>query len=397
MKADLGAATPHTEAAGAIAAKPVVAREVFDSMVPEVRARAFTITGLAGADGLQAARDIRNRIATLPQGGDWNTIKKDIAGRLSPFFVDPTADAKKQAQQIRACNRRAELLLRTHGFQAYQATQWRMIQKQKDIFTHLKYMSMEDERVRPAHAALNGLIIPVDSPFWLTHFPPWDWGCRCQGVPMSTFAVEFERQNNPGKVIEGARLKLLEEQGRLDLGNGIQVDVRAPREKGKENAYSWDPGSLAMPLEDLRKRYAPEVWQKFEDFARKQDIGDGRSVWDWLNAGQPASAPAPTPAPAAMPAPEPAEATATARAPADAPAPAEESAPARAPADAPAPAEESVPAQPERSEAEIDRIASKIQDIQARVASGALRRMDALEMIMMFGFGREAAKRLLNR
>lgn len=287
---------PHKEAMDWIASKPVVTRDVFDKMLPEVKGRAFTITGLQALDVMQSVRD---EIAKLPAGGDWNAIKKDVAGKLTPWLVDANADPKEQVAQIQAVNRRAELLLRTHGFQAYQASNWNVIQRQKAVFPYLRYKSMEDDRVRPSHAALDGMIVPVDSPFWKTHFPPWDWGCRCQAIPVSraAAAAELKREQNaggnkPSKIIDGARLKRLE-AGSLDKGDGHPVDVRAPAEAGKPNAYAWDPGSLRIPLDELRARYADTPDRKrafdvFEQWADKQNLTFGNtnvSVLDWLKYG----------------------------------------------------------------------------------------------------------------
>jgi len=43
-----------------------------------------------------------------------------------------------------------------------------------------RYVSTEDDRTRPDHAALNGTELPKDHPFWDTHWPgAWDWNCRC--------------------------------------------------------------------------------------------------------------------------------------------------------------------------------------------------------------------------
>jgi SPP1 gp7 family putative phage head morphogenesis protein len=167
---------PHAEAIAFIAGKPAVTREVFDRLLPELQARAFTITGIEGANILQTVRD---RIAELPAGADWNELKHKIVDDISPWLVNPDADPEERDRQAVAADRRAELLLRTHGFQAYQSAQYEVMERQKDVFQYWMYMTMEDDAVREAHAALDGIVLPAGDPFWASHYPPWDWGCRC--------------------------------------------------------------------------------------------------------------------------------------------------------------------------------------------------------------------------
>src|SRR4051794_5742237 len=109
--------TPHQEAVDFIKDKPVLTREVFDQLLPELKARAFTIAGIEHADTLQRVRDM---IAELPAGGDWKRIKKQVVAEISPYFIT-SEDEEERADQRRAADRRAELLLRTHGEEAYGA------------------------------------------------------------------------------------------------------------------------------------------------------------------------------------------------------------------------------------------------------------------------------------
>lgn len=66
---------------------------------------------------------------------------------------------------------------------------WHEIQSQKDILPLLKYVTVGDARVRPEHALFDGIIKPVDDPFWNTHFPPNDWNCRCNVVQLASGEV----------------------------------------------------------------------------------------------------------------------------------------------------------------------------------------------------------------
>lgn len=45
---------------------------------------------------------------------------------------------------------------------------------------NLQIRTAGDDHVRASHAALNGITLPADSPFWNTHWTPFDWGCRCR-------------------------------------------------------------------------------------------------------------------------------------------------------------------------------------------------------------------------
>jgi SPP1 gp7 family putative phage head morphogenesis protein len=287
---------PHAEAMAFIAGKPAVTRDVFDQLLPELQARAFTITGVESANVLQGVRD---RIAELPAGADWNDVKGDIIKDISPWLVT-SDDPEERDRQAASAIRRAELLLRTHGFQAYQAAQYNVMERQKDVFPYWQYMTMQDEAVRDSHAALDGIVLPADDPFWASHYPPWDWACRCQVVPISRDDYQDIQRADAGRapdqklITEGARYEALRE-GRLILGPGNIVDVRSPVERAEseignqkskiKNAFRWHPGDLRIPLDDLKSRYDSATWKTFEAFAKRTEIPELKkkvSIWDWL-------------------------------------------------------------------------------------------------------------------
>lgn len=279
MLADL--IRPNVEAAAFIRGKTPVSRDVFDRMLPELRARCFVITGIESANAVQKVRD---RIAEVPEGADWNTVRKDIAETMSPWLDEDAAA------------RRADLLLRAHGFQAYQATQWNLDQQTKDTHPYYLYRTAEDDAVRDSHAALDGIILPIDDPFWQTHYPPWDWGCRCEVIAISEDdmrAVRKEDEARPPdqrKVIEGARLDQLH-QGWIVNGPSARIDVRPAFDRGEVGAFKWNPGDLRISLEDLSRRYDDDVWSGFADFSKRQEVQfpgteDPRTVWSWLMDGE---------------------------------------------------------------------------------------------------------------
>lgn len=266
---------PHKEAEGLIAGKKVVAREVFYKLLPELRARAFTISGVECANVMQRVRD---SIAALPRGGEegtWDKVKEKVVAELDPWLGD-------------GAERRATLLLRAHGFQAFQASNWRVAQEDEDT-THLQYLATEDDRVRESHLALNGVTLPKGDPFWDKHYPPWDWGCRCRVRPMNPDLVDMEREEDLQRapeernVIEGPALEQLR-NGTL-MREGRRFDVTAPAEKGfgKENTWQWHPDDLRLTAEELKGRYEPEVWNGFEEWAKQAKVSPRVTVWKWIN------------------------------------------------------------------------------------------------------------------
>jgi len=59
--------------------------------------------------------------------------------------------------------------------------EWHDYAANKDV-KNLQYQTVGDDRVRPAHALLNGIIKPKDDPFWKINFPPNGWLCRCDVI-----------------------------------------------------------------------------------------------------------------------------------------------------------------------------------------------------------------------
>lgn len=273
---------PNQEALELLQGKAVVSREAFDRLLPELRARAFTVTGLSGFDAMQRIQDT---IASLAGGAEagrtWDEAKALITGEL---------DALGEGAE-----RRAELLLRTHGFQAFQAANWETAQLDEDT-THLQYLATEDDKVRDTHLALNGLILPKDDPFWDKHMPPWEWGCRCRVRPINPDLLEEAKTEDAGKppeeqrVMEGPAARQLR-AGTL-IRDGRRYDVRAPSDKAPRgearDVFQWHPENLRMPLRDILARYDPEVRDAFESWARSTAIPEQEvTVWSWADGRGP--------------------------------------------------------------------------------------------------------------
>lgn len=73
--------------------------------------------------------------------------------------------------------------------QSQMAREWVEADQKKDIIPYLQYRTQRDARVRDEHAALDGITLPVDHPFWKTYMPKNGWRCRCFTVSKQSAKV----------------------------------------------------------------------------------------------------------------------------------------------------------------------------------------------------------------
>ncbi|WP_162990007.1 phage minor head protein [Chryseobacterium sp. 6424] len=99
---------------------------------------------------------------------------------------------------------------------AQSAEKWQDFQRNKNLYPNLRYSTVGDGRVRPEHAAWDGIVKPINDPWWKDNLPPNDWGCRCTVVqtdepetdqPTGGTQLKIEFANNPGvsgKIFNGS-------------------------------------------------------------------------------------------------------------------------------------------------------------------------------------------------
>ncbi len=76
---------------------------------------------------------------------------------------------------------------------AQAAEQWKGFLKNADLFPNLEYRTIGDDRVRPEHQLLNGVIKPIGDVFWRVYYTPNGWRCRC-------YIVQTAAKATPGKI-----------------------------------------------------------------------------------------------------------------------------------------------------------------------------------------------------
>ena len=166
---------PFKEAIAHFKNKKLVPTKFWDDMVGEQHARAFTVAGATKLDILQDFHDAISKIQA--DGGTIADFRKDvdeIVGRHGWSY-----NGKR--------GWRSRVIFDTNLRTSQAAGRWeqimrrqRALQKRRPGETlYLIYSTVGDLRVRPAHRAWHHVVLPVDDPFWDTHYPPNGWGCRC--------------------------------------------------------------------------------------------------------------------------------------------------------------------------------------------------------------------------
>jgi len=160
----------------------------YADMIGAVHDQAFTVAKMMDVDMLGQVRDsLTAALADGQQFAEWRkTIQPTLEaagwwGRQS--MIDPLTGRTVQAQLGSAW--RLETIFRTNMQTAYAAQAWTEIEAQADIAPYLIYDAVDDLRTREAHRRWDRTTLPVDAPWWRTHYPPNGFSCRCGVIQVS--------------------------------------------------------------------------------------------------------------------------------------------------------------------------------------------------------------------
>ena len=163
---------PSTGAIDYIRGLTPVTKAVFDGLQRQYKQDAITVAGVNDQRVLQKIRDQLAEV--LQQGGtasDFRTAVNqltDTAGidRLTAFELDTVFNTNVQ--------------------KAYAAGRYEQMNEEStaQALPYWQYWTVGDDRVRPAHAALDQFVAKSDDPVWHKIYPPCGFNCRCSVVPL---------------------------------------------------------------------------------------------------------------------------------------------------------------------------------------------------------------------
>ncbi|RIK92480.1 MAG: hypothetical protein DCC73_11900 [Proteobacteria bacterium] len=149
-------------------------------MWQEEHGRAFTVAKAMRLDILQ---DIRQSVdKALADGITFEQFRKELTPILQKknWWGRQTMTDPKTGETIMAqlgSPRRLRIIYDTNLRMARAAGRWEAAQRLKKRRPFLRYTAVLDSRTRPEHRAWHNTVLPVDHPFWQTHYPPNGWNC----------------------------------------------------------------------------------------------------------------------------------------------------------------------------------------------------------------------------
>lgn len=144
----------------------------------EEHVRAFTVAKAMTQDLLI---DIRKALdEALAQGKTLQQFKKELEPILGKRGWLGKVTMPDGSTVELGTPRRLKIIYDTNMRTARTAGQWERIERNKDALPYLMYGLGPSKEHRLQHVEWEGLILPIDDPFWDTHLPPNGWGCKCR-------------------------------------------------------------------------------------------------------------------------------------------------------------------------------------------------------------------------
>lgn len=247
---------------------------------------AFTV---AKATQLDLLKDIRGQVdRAIADGIDFGDFRRTLMPQLKDRgwwgrrdVVDPLTGETVTAQL--GSTRRLRKIFDTNLGTAYTEGQWERIQANKGLFPFLEYGHSASEHPRLAHKAYAGTVLLADHPWWQSHMPVKEWGCKCPVYQHSASTLKRE-----GLAVTAAPTEELRTVTNQRTGEEMRVPV------GVDPAFHYPPGgrradlgrmmmdkadagaaaTSARVLADGVERWAPLVDQEFGEFVGRFAAGE---------------------------------------------------------------------------------------------------------------------------
>ncbi|MFH2000266.1 MAG: phage minor head protein, partial [Planctomycetota bacterium] len=156
--------------------------ERWDDLWKGMHSRAFVV---AGAMKNELLEDLHAAVDKgIAQGTTLAQFRKDFDALVSKHGWSYKGGRKW----------RSAIIFNTNLSVAYSSGHYQSMQDVKKTRPYWRYVPSSSKEPRTDHMRWYNLILPADDPFWDTHYPPNDWGCKCGVTKHSGREVERLKQ-----------------------------------------------------------------------------------------------------------------------------------------------------------------------------------------------------------
>lgn len=258
---------PFKEAIDHFQGKLKIPTEHWDSMLGEAHAKAFTVAGATKADLLT---DFHTAVSDAISNGTTITeFRKQFDKTVAKHGWSYKGKRGWRTRVIYDTN------LRT----AHAAGKWQQFQQLKDRRPFLQYFDAGDGRVRPKHHEWNLIVLHIDDPWWSSHYPPNDFGCRCGARSLSLRQIKKEKLDISGQapaldLTERINIASGEIYGEVPKGIGVGWNYNVGQAwLGPDIAFGEKIMAMPSPLRTAAlknaKDLAPHLEKVFSPWANK--------------------------------------------------------------------------------------------------------------------------------
>lgn len=190
--------------------------------------------------------------AAIASGTTLATFRKELMPRLvnrgwwgKQEMVDPL-DGETKLVQL-GSPKRLEVIYDTNLATAYSEGQWERIQRNKELFPFLEYVRSASSHPRLTHLAYAGLVLRADDPFFQSHMPVKQWGCKCSVIQHTQRMLDRE-----GLKVGTAPPEVMREMVNKRTGEIMQVPT------GVDPAFNYPPGGRRAHLDKMLQDKTPK-------------------------------------------------------------------------------------------------------------------------------------------
>lgn len=173
-------------------------------------------------------------LKTHAQLSEVRSYLKDENGNIRPYhdFEQKVLAINKQYNKNYL---EAEYEFAVHSSQS--AAKWANLQEDESRYW-LEYRTAGDDRVREAHTAIRGTVLPKSDPFWQEFYPPNGWRCRC--VAVEVLARDYTKSQSSEAINKG-------KQATTQIGKNGKNKLEMFRFNPGQNKKVFPPNNSYMP------------------------------------------------------------------------------------------------------------------------------------------------------